>query len=196
MPTQGPFSPTIGENIVGIGTRPWSNPGNIFTSNNIYASCSNGISGISNYLRASGFGFSLPGNAVVDGYTATIEGASTFLDDGDITDNVVQLCSAGVQIGNNKATSATWPFNVDTIATYGSSSDLWGVSLSSAQVNDSTFGFSVSNKEILAATTRSRVDHMTMTVSYHLVDLYPFWDFKQPEGPPWYYGPWLDVWYP
>ncbi len=180
MPSQGPFPPTIGQDITGVGTKVWGTPTNIFTSNDQWSICPNGPGGVSHYLRATGFGFSIPVDSIIDGITTTIEKSISFDFGGEIDDNIVQLCSAGVQIGDNKAEVGGW-IAVDAVTTYGGSSDLWGNVLTVSIVNASSFGFSVSSKEILGASIRSRVDQMTMTVSYHIPPpslLYPFWFFN------------------
>lgn len=58
--TAGPNNAGTGANVTGIGTVAWSNPGNITASDGNRASAANGVS---NYLRVSNFGFSLPANA-------------------------------------------------------------------------------------------------------------------------------------
>ena len=83
---------------------------------------------------------------------------------GGITDEKVRLLdSAGAQTGDNKAdTSSAWP-TTDAVATYGSSSDLWGATWTPANVNDSDFGVVIQADPLNDDPT---IDHVTLNVYY------------------------------
>jgi len=83
----------------------------------------------------------------------------------DVKDNIVSLVRAGSVAGDNKAdTSTIWPAT-DTAKNYGGSGDMWGTTLTPAQVNANDFGvvLSVSNVAGLA-----EVDAMTISVYYQV----------------------------
>ncbi len=65
---------TVGPNSAGAGansgTVAWVNPGNITTTNNAYATITNGVSG---FLRASNFGFAIPVSSTITGVLVEIE---------------------------------------------------------------------------------------------------------------------------
>lgn len=63
-----------------------------------------------------------------------------------ISDKVVQLLVAGAGSGNNNSAGADWPGS-DAYASFGSSSDLWGLALTVAQVNAAGFGFQVQGQD-------------------------------------------------
>ncbi len=77
--TAGPTSPGTGADDAAIGTRTWSNPGNITSSNNTYATAtsSGGGNSTTHYLKATNFGFSIPSGATIDGITVGIERKGT-----------------------------------------------------------------------------------------------------------------------
>ena len=76
-------------------------------------------------------------------------------------DNSVYLLIAGTPTGTNKAfSSTTWPSS-DAYVTYGGPTDLWGTSLSYANVNHTAFGAALSASR---NNGNLRVDHFRMTV--------------------------------
>jgi len=96
----------------------------------------------SDYLECSNFGFSIPANATINGITLTVwrmTDADTF------TDTEIRILKGGVvQNVQNKANSSTWPVNVEGTQQYGSSSDLWGVTWTAADINDVGLGVALS----------------------------------------------------
>ena len=152
---EGPNDPTAAS-VVGGG---WTNPTNIFTSDNVYATNITPASG--EILRAETFAFGIPGGATIQGIIVKIERKR--FSSGDISDLRVQLKKAAA-VGGNKASAVGWPI-VDTVRTYGSSTDLWGTTWTVAEINASNFGV-----ELEAQTDdglpRAEVDHITITVFY------------------------------
>lgn len=69
--TFGPNSPSSGTNSTSIGTLSWTAPGNVLTSNNSYASVV--AKGITNYLSATNFGFTLPVTTSITGIRLEVE---------------------------------------------------------------------------------------------------------------------------
>lgn len=167
MASQGPLSPSSGTNDSSTGTFAWTGPENIVSSNNSYASV-NTPGQLSNYLVGSGYGFSLPDGVVILGITVEIERKSPF---STVKDNIVKIIKGGVISGTDKAdTSTIWPSG-DTYKTYGGSSDLWGLTWTSGDINASNFGVALSANNFSSDTgADGLVDHMRITVSYATVD--------------------------
>lgn len=69
--TFGPNNPSSGTNTTSIGSIAWTNPGNILSSNNSYASVVS--KGVTNYVSATNFGFSLPVTTAINGIQLDIE---------------------------------------------------------------------------------------------------------------------------
>lgn len=67
----GPNSPATGSNNAGTGSLPWTNPGNITSTNNVYASV--GTTGNTNYLFGTNFGFNISTPSIIDGIVLEIE---------------------------------------------------------------------------------------------------------------------------
>lgn len=67
----GPRSPATTANDGSVGTAAWSNTGNSVSSNDSYASVA--TKGISNYLKVSNFGFTIPSPSAVSGIQLDVE---------------------------------------------------------------------------------------------------------------------------
>jgi hypothetical protein len=132
--------PTVGANDAAVGTVAWSNTGNIFFEDFFYASASIGISGQSQYLTGTGYGFAIPGGATITGVMMQIGYQTT--GQGQL---IVRLVKAGVVQGASAPGSyAPTTFGGDQVAIYGSPNDLWGLTLTPADINAAGFGAAAS----------------------------------------------------
>lgn len=154
-------SGTIFASDATLGVVAMSSPSNAGSSDNSYVTAVLLLSQISNYLNATGFQFSIPLNATITGVTVSVERSSNTLNGAH--DNSVRLVKAGTISGNDKASATLWP-TADAIATYGSSTDLWGLTLTPTDVNQSSFGFVIDAIADLASTLQ--IDHVSMTIDY------------------------------
>lgn len=164
MPSTGFNSPGTLADDNAIGTVAWSNPSNAASSNDSYATYTEaGTSGTSHYLKATNFSFNVPVQAVITGVEVKIEKSKT---DHNWRDNTVKLVVAGSVVGSNKATADDYSAS-DTVVTYGSGGDLWGVNLSPGAVNASNFGVVLATDKTAGAGSESaRVDHIQISVHY------------------------------
>lgn len=129
-----------GANIAGSGNN-WENPSTVETESG-YSRCrlsKNG--GLSDYLRGTNLGFSVPSGATIDGIEVQIRHA-TQNDEGFITDEYVFLVENGNILPGcqNKALSTGW-IDPQENFTYGGPTDTWNCSsLTPAVVNSGSFG--------------------------------------------------------
>lgn len=144
-----------------LGVVAITNPSNAQLSDNSYATSVLLITQISNYLKATNFNFNIPSDATINGITVSVERSSNTLN--GTHDSSVKLVKGGVISGNDKASGSTWPTS-DAVATYGSATDLWGLTLTPSDVNDSTFGFVIAPVADLAST--AQIDQITIQVDY------------------------------
>src|SRR5262245_6018406 len=156
--TQGPKSPTT-VTSTGAGSA-WINPGNATTSDNLTAFSV--ITTSSQTLTATGFGFTIPAAAVIDGIVVEIEKDAP---GNPVTDGNVFIVKAGVSTGTNHANPAPWPMMVNTYVAYGSATDLWGTTWTPANINAAGFGVALSATGSIAV---ANVDHIRITVYYHV----------------------------
>lgn len=170
MSSQGPNSPTLGEDITGIGTVSWGAPTNIYSSDNTPASASAiGATLTTHYLRATDFDFSIPDGSTIDGITVEIQRKSVYG-----KDVAVNLVIGGSIVGSNYAdTVNAWPVSY-TYKQYGGATDKWGLTPTVSQINAADFGCVLSAKVTADKSKRYiYVDHIRITVNYTPVSYQP-----------------------
>lgn len=160
MANTGNTAPTSGTSVTGVGTTGWTNPGNILSDDGADATC-NSLGG-SYYLVAKTFGFAIPAGATINGILVRVEasehtsGTEPLLaqlqdDAGNLTGSSKSAANEGNISGTTKA-----------VYTYGSTSDVWGATLTDTIVNDADFGV-----RLWFTTAHDvRIDYVTMAVEY------------------------------
>lgn len=166
--TAGPSHAGTGADAGGGGSA-WSNTSFITADDTSYATSTIAVSGTTNALNATNYGFAIPTDAVIDGIAVTIARASSANTAGNsIDDSVVRLLKAGAPVGTNNASSSDWPTSIGT-ANYGSTSDLWGTTWTAAEINASDFGVTLTAlNESGVGTRTASVDYIQVTVTYSL----------------------------
>lgn len=172
MASSGPNSPGTMANDSANPGFTWISINNSKVSDNVYTSSgSNAPVTDLQYLKATNFGFSITSGATINGIVVEVERKasvqiSTVLEG---LDTNAKLVKGGTISGTNKSTGASWS-TTEGYVTFGSSSDLWGLSLTDTDVNSSGFGFAISAQ--IAGTSKSNcnlyVDHIRITVYYTL----------------------------
>jgi hypothetical protein len=144
--------------VTGTG---WTNPGNVTADDGSYATVTVALNAHSQYVKGTNFGFAVPGGATIVGIVAEVE---RNVPAGNAIDFSVRLFKAGVATGSDLA-AYSWPAT-DAVATYGSSSELWGTTWTPADVNAATFGVGISVKGHSAFAVNPQVDYIKITVYY------------------------------
>ncbi|MDI9258042.1 T9SS type A sorting domain-containing protein [Flavobacterium sedimenticola] len=169
--TAGPNNPASGTFIAGANV-DWNTPGNITnTADTNYATAVFAAAGNTDNLQGSNYGFSIPGNAIVNGIVVTVNRRTSATNGGRITkDNLVSLVKGGVVTGNNKATATAYGTTF-AVATYGSATDTWGTTWTPADINAANFGavISVNANNSLTAT----IDYIRITIHYTVIGFTP-----------------------
>lgn len=160
MAVRGPNNPASGTTNNAVGTVDWTDPGNITSQNDQYATVSSS-SATSYLLVGSDYGFSIPLMATLDGIVVEIDRSKQ--SGTDVVDSRVVLWLNGAAVaGDNKASASSWPTS-DAIASYGGSTDIWGTTLTAADVSQSTFGAAIA-VDLTSAT--AQVDNIRITIYY------------------------------
>ncbi len=155
-----------------VGTLAWT-----FTSDaqgapdNLVAYCASSAYGITNYLKATNFGFSIPGGATISGVQVSVR--KGYWLDITVKDSEVKLVKADGTIGStNKSTGATWPAAPSgasaSVVNYGGSSDTWGGD-ANTDWNDADCGV-VLSADFQSGTLNSTaaiVDSVQITITYN-----------------------------
>lgn len=171
MASEGPLSPTSGADDASTGTIAWTNPGNILAGDSATATATFGTT---HYLVATGFGFAVPGAAVIDGIVVEWLRSCTF---GSSFDSRVRVVKGGV-IGSTDRTAGGFYPTSPAYQSYGASTDLWGDTWTPTDVNASDFGAALASA--VAKSDTVAVDHCRMTV-YYTVSVDPADGFPWPE---------------
>lgn len=165
------FGTTVGPTLVGTGADGgggavgWVNPGNITANDGVLATATSiAVSQNTNFLNGTmgANAFSVPAGATILGIQvdAVREAAQAT----DVVEATIQLLKAGTRVGTNQTLSNFLPTTLTSV-TYGGSSNLWGTTWTSSEVNASNFGVSFqwsigTNGDVVS------VDYMQITVTY------------------------------
>lgn len=147
----------------------WVNPTNVETDSTLYAigqSLSSGFS-FSGDLEMTGYNFSIPSNATITGVVYTIKRQALNGAFNKFEDRTISLIKGGVISGNNKAVASAWSSSTTTVQ-YGSSSDLWGLSLTPTDVNASNFGADFNGQQTSITSDNGNVYYVKLTIYYTL----------------------------
>ena len=146
------------------GSRSWTFPGAAEGPPDGACSFSTatGANQDSEYLNASGYGFSVPTSATILGIEVSVSRYAA----SSVTDLTVELMKAGSRVGSNRAGTGQWPTS-EAVATFGSSTDLWGTTWAPSDVNNSGFGVSLAAL-LQTSTSVADVDAIQITVYYEL----------------------------
>lgn len=162
MTTVGPNNGGTFANVSLGSIYQWATPSNAQYSDNIYSTTFSDSGSDPDYLQATNFSFAIPSDATITGITVGIEKkASSSI----IVDTIVKLVKGGTISGDNKASASVWSTS-DAYTTYGGSSDMWGLSLTPADVNASNFGVVITGGVNTSSSANMYVDHIEITVDY------------------------------
>ncbi len=164
--TAGPFTPSSCANDASTGSVAWTSPSLAQVSDDAQSTVGVIIPATSNYLKCTGFGFSIPAGSSIDGIRVEWEyrsGTSRHT-----ADNAVRIVKAGV-VGASDRSTTLEPIT-DTIVSYptsGSTTDLWGLGWTAAEINASDFGAARSVKSVaVSGTAGAFVDMVRITVFF------------------------------
>jgi hypothetical protein len=145
----------------------WDNPSYAMASDGYYASAFASYVVGTQYLRATNFDFSsLPANSQITGIKVEIQrraGAGEYY----VFDSDTLLVLSDSEIGSFKFGDGNPIPTSDATVVYGDEWDLWGTTLTAADVKDASFGVDVSfNQELPDHTYHAYVNFVRITVYY------------------------------
>lgn len=169
----GPFNATTFSNNASIGSVAWNSPGNAALSDNSQVQATQVLAlfatANTNYLVVQGLGLAIPAASTICGISVDIEHSAGGISlGGGIRDASVRIVKNGSITGTDHASPSNWGGS-DAHATYGSSTDIWGVSWTPADINAGNFGVAIAaslNAGLASVALSARVDHVTITVYY------------------------------
>lgn len=163
-------SPTNCVNDNSYGTQSWNNTDRAEASDDSRTRVGVNDNDVSNYLNCTGYGFTIPAGAVINGIVVNVERRGSTSSATVPTDSRVRLVKGGVVQAGDRANGANLPTN-DAVQAYGSAADLWGTTWSVGEVNAANFGaaFAVEKPGIAGGNRNVDVDHIEITVDYTTV---------------------------
>jgi len=163
MADTGWKNPSSAVTVWQTGSADWSDPTNVYTSNNLYATASfSAFIGHTYYLDATDFTMGVPAGATLNGIEVEIERKANAA---GVKDDAVQLIIGGTPQGDDKKDVVTFYPAFDQYASYGDSTDLWNLRRPSVEeINASNFGlrFAVQGTK----DTNVSIDHIRIKVYY------------------------------
>ncbi len=148
-----------------VGTVSWTNPGNATTSNGSFATAGALFGDQTHYLKMTNFGFSIPSGATINGIQVIYDHLYTpnTVSPGPSW-TVVKMVKNGTISGNNLGSGSM--LSGQGNATFGSGSQLWGLTWTDTDINASTHGVVCSVTDTTFAGTTAKIDGTQMTVTY------------------------------
>lgn len=170
MPSSGPNSCGTGASVSGIGTLSWGSPSSINAEDGGGAFSGSWSFGtrISYWLKATNFGFAIPSGATIDGIIVEIRRFSAHTGANRSRDNSLKIVKGDVISGSELAATTTDYPSTYAYASYGSSSNLWGLSWTHTDINATDFGVALSTSFYSGGKVNvtCAVDHIRITVHY------------------------------
>lgn len=132
-----------------------------------YLNCFQSSCYFSRHLTCYNFGFNIPPTATIDGVSITVAGVPDA--NGAIHDRTIQLRRDNLNnlYGTNMAGNQPWNVNQPD-HTYGSATELWGLTWAPADVNSSDFGCYIKLDNGSSNAHTVSVDAVFITVSYSI----------------------------
>lgn len=165
------FTNTASFSSGGTGTA-WVSVGDARIDDAVNSTCFLAAAGDTAELTAMGLaGISIPSTATILGIEAGVlkVGESTAL---LYIDKTIKIVKGGTVQGNNKSAGAVWlfpgggnPVDPTDLTTYGSSTDMWGLALTPADIT-TNFGFIIQATLSSGTFKTAQVDLMKMRITY------------------------------
>lgn len=159
-----------GTGCTNAATTDWATQTNTTSDDAAYATYGGAFfdaSEKSEEFQLSNFGFAIPNGATIDGVQVLIDRkAGTASDVFDF--NISLTKTAGVQVGTNKADTATAYGTTDASVTYGTgTTDKWGTTWTEAEIEATGFGVVICvQTDAGGANEVASIDYVNVTVHY------------------------------
>lgn len=176
LETNDTLGSTFADDNSNGGMASWNDLSNlgIFLANQYATTTLTTTNTISDYMKVTGFNFSIPASSTIEGIKVRIErkkNCATCIS--TVTDQSVRIIKDGAIVGDEKAINTPW-LTSDNARYYGTSgeldngvsSDLWGTAWTSTDINDPDFGVAFSAQTTTDDDVLLSVDEIRVTVYY------------------------------
>jgi hypothetical protein len=156
----GNVFPTTAAAVDRAGNTAWTNPGNVVSDNTTDAT----VTVPSSYLVTSGYDFSsIPDNATIVGVTVRVEASESGTGNSDYIPQL-HTSTTPTLVGSAKS-AVTVNGTTKVVSTSGGTADMWGTSLTVAQVKNSGFGVTIWSTDSTNSNTLA-IDYVTIAIEY------------------------------
>jgi len=161
-------SPAVCENMTGVGSVAWTNPGRATASDDSYATAT--VDGTTtNYLYCHDYGFSIPAGSLISGIAVHVERKSSSTSNGGSRDADLFMVRGGSIVGTDGMTSTAYTI-ADVVEVHGSAASTWGVSptWSATDINAANFGiaFAATKPSSSGSSHTVSVDRIHIVITY------------------------------
>jgi hypothetical protein len=146
----------------GGGSFAWGGSANVTAEDGVSATATITTAATTDGLDAQTFGFSIPSYHTILGVSVRIKKKASVAT--QVKDVVVKILKAGAPVGTNKADTTNFWGTVLADAIYGGAADLWGTTLTPADVNAAGFGIVISANRASGSVVAS-VDYVEITIT-------------------------------
>lgn len=161
--------PTAASTSNAVGTIAWTNAGNVKARDAAYATAVLPSGTQTNWLIATGFGFSIPTAATIVGIQAQIYLFYTGTPGFTVTTYPRLVKAGAIQSGAFTQQTGTGSYASGWIGYYGAATDLWGGTWTPADINNANFGFAQTFTNASSpSNVTAYVEFMQMSVWYTL----------------------------
>jgi hypothetical protein len=143
---------------------PWTNADGAREADGAFATADLATGEETEELVVTDFGFSIPPDALVTGIEIELKRQAP---SGGVTDGALHLVLDGAESPGSHTYDAAWPASIVGTHKYGTELDLWGMTLTSADVASPTFGAAIYAKK-LDPGGLANVDAVRLFVNYCL----------------------------
>jgi len=161
-------SPTACENMTGVGSVAWTNPGRATVSDDSYATAT--VDGTTtNYLYCHDYGFAIPAGSLISGIAVHVERKSSSTSNGGSRDADLFMVRGGSIVGTDGMTSTAYTI-ADVVEVHGGAASTWGVSpaWSATDINAANFGvaFAATKPNSSGSPHTLSVDRIHIVITY------------------------------
>jgi hypothetical protein len=170
MATQGPSSGGTTTSTAGLpsgATLGWVNTGNSGADDAAYATADAtfSIDDITEYLKITNFGFSIPAGATINSITAGVKRKTNT--SSLPVDYSIKIVKAGTISGTDQSAGDAWPTSEATKTFTGGGGALWGLAWGPSDINDSGFGVAISCADSgSVGGWIASINYITLTIDY------------------------------
>lgn len=164
MASSGPNNPSSASNDSSVGSTLWVNPSLIYANDGSGATSSKFSSLFTYYIKATGFGFSIPDGATIDGIEMVMRRQSL---PSTANDTKVNIIKGGTISTTNLASATSWGASYNS-KTYGGPTELWGETWTASDINSANFGVACASQNTAFSKGGhvNYIDNITITVYY------------------------------